>query len=456
MRLREFINESNKNKDINIIVLTSRKDDKDGLFKTASQIKKICIQKKINCYIAFVENAYIDKDSTGDSYLKNLDDDKGIKIDSDNTVAIIRGSVASLRYSLNLLSQLEKNNIFCINSRETLEECSDKYRTVLLLSDASIICPKTSLVSEESMIENAFENIGGKFPVILKTITGSKGIGVFKADTWEGLKSTLQTVWKINPEIEILLQSYIQADYDIRTHVLNGEVIASMRRYKVDNDFRSNFSLGGKVKSVKLSKEQEDIAINAADVVGGIWCGVDMMIGKDGTVYVLEINSSPGTTGIEKATNIPVVKKVIDFIINKDNWIMSTKESGFIENVKIEQLGKNYIKAKMDTGNGSYSVIHADKWKINGKKVVWYHDGKKIISDLIDYKNIEMGGVKSRFEKRPVVMLDMVFNDKIFDNIKFTLSDRDLNTTMILLNRRFIRRAGLVINPGKKFILSEE
>jgi hypothetical protein len=293
----------------------------------------------------------------------------------------------------------------------------------------------------------------GSFPCVLKTLTGSKGIGVFQADTWEGMKSTLQTIWKIEPDTEIIIQEFIEADYDVRVHVLGGKVIAAMKRHKIKKDFRSNYSLGGKVEKVTLSEKETEIAILSAKAVGGLWVGVDMMEDKDGNIFVIEVNSSPGTEGIMMATNKPIIDIVLNYIIDKKYWKLKTIECGYIENVKIEKIGD--FDAKFDTGNSSYCVLHTDEYKISDDHiVVWTNGGRTFKNELHGMKTVKAGtlGVKES-EERPVILLDVTFNGTVYKDVKFTLSKRE-GKKPANMNVTFIKRAGLSINPAKKYILS--
>lgn len=448
----QYLVEQNINK-VRIVILTSRKKNgnSEDLYRTAKSIKKLCEKKGIDCYNVFAEDAYIRRESKK-LYIHNINDSKGFEISSADTVVIVRGSVGRLQSSLDLLSQLERNGIYCVNYRNTLESCSDKYRTALLLADNDISTPKTAIVTSEKGLEIAFKKMGGKFPVVLKTLTGSKGIGVFISDSWESMRSTLQTIWKINKDVEIVMQEYLDADYDMRVHVLGEKVIAAMKRYKIEKDFRSNYSLGGKVEKFDPTEEEKEIAILAAKAVGAAWAGVDLMRNKkDNKLYVIEVNSSPGTEGIEKATGEPVVEKVIDFVLDKNNWKRPATEAGFIETVKIQGIGE--ISAKLDTGNGSYCVLHADEIDIKGDKVVWKHDGKTFTNDIETVKKFVVGGVRNEKETRPVIFLNVEFNGDTYE-MRFALSDRNGMTTPCLLNRKFIRQANLIINPAKQYVLT--
>jgi len=437
-----------------VVVLTSRNDESkdNGLFRTAKKISEICQSRRIPCYSAFVETSFIKKDESGIKTIHNYDDKHGFIVDPFNTVVIIRGSVARSKSTMDMITQLERDNIFCVNSRNCLEICGDKYRTVLALSDAGIISPKTALVQNKGNLEYSFESIGGKFPVILKTLSGSKGVGVFFAESWKSFRPMLDTIWKINEEEEILIQQYIEAPYDIRVHVLGEEVIASMKRIVIDNDFRSNFSLGGKTAKIKISDEQKEICIKAAKAVGAVWCGVDLIVDKKGNTYVLEVNSSPGTEGIEKTTGLPVTNTVLDNVLNEDNWMKVYRECGYLETLDIEGIGP--VQAKMDTGNSNFNVLHSDGHKINGNNVEWTTNGKKMVRPLKKIKDAKLGGLKDGTEDRPIIELDVFFGGITYKSVNFALSNRDGRASIALMNRSFLRKACVMVHPGKEFVMS--
>jgi ribosomal protein S6--L-glutamate ligase len=459
MRLKYYITEADEK--IKVVILTTKNDEKkedsggDKLFDTSKKIKEYCEKKKISHYVLYAENAFINRNKD-DMTVHNSDDKQGFKIHKNNTAVVVRGTFDTLSTGLDLLSRMENAGIFCVNGREAIEICSDKYRTILAMEDNEIKCPKTATVVNKDGLGGAFKRIGGKFPCILKTITGSKGIGVFFADSWIGMNSTLQAMWKVDEEVQILMQEYIEADFDMRIHVLGGEVIGAMKRFKIKNDFRSNYSLGGKIEEMKVNDKLREFAINAAKAIGGIWVGVDVMDAGKEDYRVIEVNSSPGTEGIEKATHKNIVGTVVKFITDKNNWADIKKtECGFVEKIKIEKTDKEF-DAKMDTGNSSYSVIHANKWKINGDNIRWEMYGKKYTDELDSMKEVEAGATEHKREERPVIKLNVIFNGETYKNVRFCLSDREDFSTPVLMNRQFIRRAGLIVNPSLKYALSEK
>lgn len=439
--------------DINIIVLTNRNLENDSaLYHTAKTISDVCQKRKIPYYTLFAENAHIVKNEDGTATVHNWDDKKGFLIDPEKTIAINRGSVARRFSTLNLISQLEKLGIYTLNNRMAIETCSDKYRTILKLGSAAIPSPRTALVQDIDTLPFALEQLDNKFPLVVKTLTGSKGIGVFFGESPRSLKSILQTIWKINEEQELILQEHIESPFDVRAHVLGDEVIAAMKRHKIKDDFRSNYSQGSKVESFKITDEQAKICIKASKVVGTQWAGVDFILNSKGEPFVIEVNSSPGTAGIEKATHGKIVEQVIDFASDKKNWRKVANEVGFKEVVEILGIP---LKAKFDTGNAALCVIHADKHKIDEKKkmVTWWHDGKKFSHKYKEIRDVRVGGLRDYTEQRPVIELDVTFDGVIYKEVDFTIADRSKRMP-VLLNRKFIKKTNSAVNPAKAYVVT--
>lgn len=451
MKLTDFLMseqaEPTNKSDIRLIMFTKMKNkaNPDDQYKITSAFIDRCKANNMEYYVTYIDSCYFEEDANGVGRIYNLGDTEGFEVNS-NTVVMSRNA-GGYTLSMDILSQLENRGLFMINPRHCIESCNDKYLAYLLMCDNDIPSPRTVMVSGDTPLDIAFKKIGGKFPVVLKTITGSKGVGVFLAESWEGLKSTLQAFWKLNSS-EIIMQEYLNSQYDIRIHVLGGKVIGAMKRLRIKEDFRSNFSLGGEVGKIVLTDEQKQIAKSAAKAVGAVWCGVDM-IESGGKNYIIEINSSPGTKGIEKATGKSITDKVFNYITDKEKWIRPTTEVGYIENISIEGFGK--LKAKFDTGNGGHCVIHTDKVDTDGTTIKWTHGGKDYTHNHLGNKNMKIRGVLDKYDERPVVSLDVTFNGTTYTDVKFSLTNRSNMSTPVLMNREFIKRAHLSINPQKRY-----
>jgi ribosomal protein S6--L-glutamate ligase len=441
---KSFITEA-KEEPYRLLIL-SNKPKNQQYFRTAQRLVDESKKAGIESYVLFVESGKI---IDGKAY--QFDDKKGFEIDSSNTVAIVRGSVASRDAWMDMVSQLEKMGICCVNSRRTIEMCADKYWTSLRLSDSGIPTPKTSLLQSEEQLQNSLDIIGEDYPLILKTLRGSKGIGVIFIESKRQLSSLIQLLWKQDAETEILLQTYIKSDFDVRVIVLNGKIQATMRRDVLKGDFRSNYSRGAKVKQYKLSDEEISICLKADKSVNGVWTAVDFIKkGKD--TFVLEVNSSPGTEGIEEATGNNILKELIEHFKNKSNWRYTALEIGHREIVSIKPFGE--IQAKFDTGNSaSASTIHADKIDVNGKKVTWSYNGKTLTSKLQRTVKVDVGGLNNYTEERYAILLDIEFAGSIYKDVEILLDNRE-GRSPLLFNRDFMRRSNVMVNPARKYVIT--
>ena len=408
-------------------------------------------------YIVNLEGAYVSK-KDGVDLIHNIDDDKGFKIHKSDTIVTSRASITSKDSYLDLLSQIEQLSIQCVNSRETTEICTDKYRTFLTLKSAEIEQPKTVLISvgkdkEINYAEKAFEKLETKFPVILKTLRGTQGVGVMMVESLQSLEALVQLLYKMDENVDLLLQEFIKSEFDVRVMVLNDEIIGTMRRNVPKKDFRSNYSQGATTEKYELSEKEKETVLNAAKAVGGYWTGVDF-IPNNGNPLVIEVNSSAGTEGIEGTTGTNLNKVVVEYISNKENWNLPKITIGVKEHFFFPLFGAK-LDSKMDTGNSSQaSVIHGDDIKLSddNKKVTWKFRGKIYRAPVVEMKSIITGG-NSHSEERPVILLDVKFNDIIHKNIQFTLDNR-IKKTDVLCNKEFMINNSLIIDPELKYTLS--
>ena len=187
----------------------------------------------------------------------------------------------------------------------------DKLRSLQLLSKAGVGIPRTIFSRETDEIDDILDRID--LPVIIKLASGTQGNGVVLADTRKVAKSVIQAFY-VN-DTSFLIQEFIKesAGTDIRAFVVGNQVVASMQRQSLDDDFRSNIHQGGTGTHIKLTDEEKKTALRAAKAMGLPICGVDLMRSSRGPM-VLEVNSSPGLEGIESVTGRNVAGKIIEYI----------------------------------------------------------------------------------------------------------------------------------------------
>ena len=448
-KFKSFITEQKTDK-YRILVISSDSNN-DKLFHTAQRVTDEAKKSGHDVYVVKVEGAIILYD---DGYkIYNSDDKDGFAINRD-TIAIVRGAVRLKKSYLDLLSQLEKIGVCMVNSRETVEISSDKYRTYIKLQDFGLTQPKTVLIPNDDTWKQALETLDNKFPIIMKTLEGSKGVGVLFIESERQIESLVQLLYSQNENIDLLIQEYIKTDGDIRVIVLGGKIIASMKRDIVEGDFRSNVSQGANVREYKLTELEVEQCLLAAKAINGSWAAVDFIASekpKTEPPYILEVNHSPGTEGIEKATKKNIVKQVIDFYSNPDNRYSVPTQCGWEEIVEIKPFGD--LIAKFDTGNARYPVIHAENIEVKGKKITFTHGEKTITTKLVgDYVSITGGGKDERY----LVDLEFKFAGSSYGKITFGLDNRDEFNTDVLLNRKTMRMLNVMVNPQRKFVVTTQ
>ena len=450
-KFKEFISEAKGDQKYKLVIITDE-PEKAKTFHTADRLKEEAEKLGWKHYLYKLTGGYTSYED-GIFRLHNKDDEKGFVVSGVDTIAIIRGSVVRKDSWMDIVSSLEKHSICVINSRQTINVCTDKYRTALRLADYGIKQPKTTLINDPEKSALAFDKLDTKMPVIMKTLRGSKGVGVLFIESEKALDSIVQLIYKQDEDTDLLLQEYIKTDYDVRVLVLGGKVLASMKRPVIEGDFRSNVSQGSEPQKIKLTELEIEESLKAAKAVNGVWTAVDFIPSKNREKeppFVIEVNSSPGTEGIEEASGQNISKEIIEFFANKKNWVKVPSECGYKEIVTIKPFGE--LVAKFDTGNSGMSVIHAEEMKVTGKNVTWTLLGKTLTSPIIREEEISVGGLRDYDETRYVIKLFVEFLGGMYET-EFTLDDRK-DRTPILFDREFMSRVNVMVNPDRKYVVT--
>jgi ribosomal protein S6--L-glutamate ligase len=224
-------------------------------------------------------------------------------------IVIPRIGASITNYGLAVVRQFDLMGVPVLNGAVSIARSRDKLRALQLLTRRNIDVPITVCARSPAGVEAALGLVGG-CPAIVKLQQGTQGIGTMIAETPQAVHSLLETFWAMGQDI--VLQEYVRESKgrDIRALVVGGRVVASMRRVAKPGEFRSNLHRGGKGDRVVLPKSYRGVAIHAAKAMGLEVAGVDMLEGRGGP-KILEINSSPGLEGIEKASGVDVAGAVV-------------------------------------------------------------------------------------------------------------------------------------------------
>lgn len=235
----------------------------------------------------------------------------GDKLDGYDAI-IPRIGASVTYYGLAVLRQFEMQGVYPLNESVGIGRSRDKLRSMQLLARDGIGLPVTTFAHDPKQTDEVLELAGGA-PVVIKLLEGTQGIGVVLADTKRSAVSVVEAFRGAG--VNILLQEFIKeaGGTDIRAIVLGGKVVAAMKRTGAEDDFRSNLHRGGSAKVIKLSPEERSTAIRSAKSMGLNVCGVDMLRSNHGPV-VMEVNSSPGLEGVEKATGLDIAGMIIEYL----------------------------------------------------------------------------------------------------------------------------------------------
>ena len=472
-----------------IIVFTNDRDPKNNktlknIYDAVKELKsaKCDIIPEVHVFIA----ADIDADDDeNEIVITDGDETMTIKDESNiDTLIFSRLGVQDEDRCEHIVKVLQDRGFLVLNPVQYSALACDKYESAVLFKKGEIPQPRFSLMTKEVLYDEKLytEAMKELYPdwdvkdsdknedkmVVMKILDGHGGTGVALIDG-KRIYAVLQLIFAIDPEQRLLLQKKEEADGgDIRVHVLTLRdkqiILAAMKRVKLGGDFRSNVSLGAEAEPVKLTPEQEQIALRTAQLSKLPWCAVDIMplvkgSNKEiGDNVVLEINASPGTAGITEVIGTNFVNVLLNELNDPSTFYLQDKIAGFMESVTVDfgnGVSKEFL-AKLDTGNSTKaSTLEVGEFKEVGKYIEFKIDGKPIKLEKIGKSKAKAG--EEVYERPMVVAPQITLGLRKLNNVPIALvKSRDNKTTNLLLNRDTMSKMGYVIHPNNGHILTKE
>ena len=471
-----------------IIVFTNDRDEKNN--KTLKNIVDAIAEfKKAKCEVIPELHVFVaaDVDSKEDESEITIKDDKEEFViteqNNTDTLVIARLGVQDEYDCEHIVKLLQDRGFLVLNPVQYAAIACNKYETAVLLQKGGIPQPNFTLMTKDILYDEKLfpESIKEVFSdwdandkdknedkeMVIKILDGHGGTGVFLTNG-KKFYAVLQTIFAINPETQLIIQRKEEADGgDIRVHVLTLNdrqvILAAMKRVKLGGDFRSNVSLGASAEKVKLTPEQEQIALKTAKLSKMPWCAVDIMplvkgSNKElGDNVVLEINASPGTDGISEVIGENFVRVLINQLKDPKEFYLQDKIAGYRESVTInwgDEVKKEYL-AKLDTGNGAHaSHIEVGEYTEKGKKVTFSVDGKEFTFDIIDRSKAKTG---EQEHDRPIIKIPSLrLGLRQVNNLKMAIVKSRDKSTNVLLNRETLSDLGYVVSSRQTHILTPE
>ena len=222
-----------------------------------------------------------------------------------------------------IIRHLERLGVILINGSHSIDTVKDKLYTQQVLGESNLPVPKTLLVRHPINLEWVEQNIG--FPVIIKTLSGSFGAGVFLAEDKKQFRQLLKMAEITKKSYNIIVQEFVNDSWgkDLRVFVLNGKVIGCMMRQATDDDFRANITRGGEGIPYQITDEIEWLGGESSRLLGLDIAGVDLLF-DNGGFKICEVNSSPGFEGMDKFTKTNIAEDIVTYVKHKIGYSEKT------------------------------------------------------------------------------------------------------------------------------------
>ena len=245
------------------------------------------------------------------------DDRKSILLDGETVslpdFLLPRMGAETSYYALAVIRHLESLGVHTFNSSQSIETVKDKLYSHQILAKADIAFPKTMLAKYPLNVDLVEDQFG--FPLIVKTLSGSMGSGVFLSGSKSKFIDLMEIIRSTKSNVNFILQEFVSTSMgrDLRVIIIGGRAVACMERVAKEGDFKANFSRGGLVRCFEMTPEIEWLATETARVFGLDIAGIDLLF--DGEHFkVCEANSSPGFEGVESCCGIDIAQEMYNFI----------------------------------------------------------------------------------------------------------------------------------------------
>jgi RimK family alpha-L-glutamate ligase len=461
------------------------------------ELKKEAEALSHECEIVDITKTFI-IEATGESKVMHMTGEATKAVELKPPFACIpRLNEHHLLYKLNVLERLCHDGAYMLNSPASMELCNDKLGSQVKLNSAGVLTPWSCVVGSPNMLDmtlkQAEEDGQLKFPMIIKTLRGTHGIGVMKVDSKSSLVSVAQAFLATSGS-EVMLQEFIEHKESLRIIMIGDELLAANRRGqpKEKDEFRTNAHLGSETEKYQPTEEELALARKIVELFGCNFCAIDY-IQHDGKLLVLEVNGSPGLENIQEnwkgEKNLPqeVIKGLLkladphgaatpiiapsepivannetqpaevtaapdDIVGSQDvphaeqepvtvDSIANSQPMGDVETISIIRLADDGLTARVDTG-AAFCSLHAESVSEDNGWVKFKRNG-------VTYKVPIDRHVKIRnshgLSRRPVVKLDIIVRGARFNQVEFTVTSRAELKYDALIGRNLLKIAGIPV-----------
>lgn len=214
-------------------------------------------------------------------------------------------------YAFDLARHLEAAGVKVFNTSTSMLKSQDKWMTHQILCAHQLRSPDSFVSAVNLSFDQVQEVLGA--PFIMKGLHGSKGEDVYLVKDEKSLDQARAGL----VGQKTMYQSFLEesSGTDIRVHVIDGKVVAAVRR-RSEGDFKSNFHQGGTAESVDLTEEMIEMSIRAAQALELDFAGIDILESKNGP-SICEVNAIPGFRTICLTSDTDVPSMIFEMVSKK-------------------------------------------------------------------------------------------------------------------------------------------
>ena len=212
-----------------------------------------------------------------------------------------------------IIRHLERLGVTMINGSDAIDNVKDKLYSQQILGQSSLPVPKTMLVKHPIDVNLVEKNLS--YPMIIKTLSGSYGSGVFMVEDKKQFRQLMKMAELTNARYNIIIQECIEDSLgkDLRVLVVNGKVVGCMMRQSIDGDFRANITRGGEAIPYQIDDDIEWIGGECSRLLNLDIAGVDLLF-NNGSYSICEVNSSPGFEGMDRFCKTNIAEQIVTYV----------------------------------------------------------------------------------------------------------------------------------------------
>lgn len=427
---------------------------------------------------------------------------------SEADVCVPRFSDENAEYKLAIINHLENMGLYVVNSAKSVRLANNKLDSQIFFFKNGFKTPTSAMLTDENQLEYAMNSLDNKFPVIVKTLFGKGGVGVMKVESYPSLRGIVQLL--LDRGVKFVIQEYIENDGAYRIMTIGGKYVCAMfRKIDTDKDFRTNSSQNSKAEKYEPSEREIAVCEQVSKLAGINFCAVDYMLDSEGEPIIFEFNSSPGFETLSEAnSDLNIAQKLIEYCVQECNTLQNKADAvqqpgegdaeieqptddvnkaeeeeeevakkddeekptpdekedtekepetiekepeviGTITDVIIKGFNdEKPIPARVDTG-AAYSSLHATDVNVENNTVSFRFENMKYKFNLNRMIKIKTSDSEEP-EERPVIVVNIMINDKDVRDVEFTLTSRDHMKYDALLGRSALEKAGVLVDPSKE------